>query len=150
MAIWQYDFSLVEKRSLEDLQAANQFIEREVLNEEPFWLYSNQDKNMFYELSQILGRNKSWCNEIDLYGSEESNCVEVVFNNDNKVVSVQARIDFSKPYENLLTKFASFCSLKELVIIDADNLLCVPPNGPAIDHTIRSSERWRNYHGINR
>jgi hypothetical protein len=146
MAKWQCVFYLVEKKSFEDLSAGKQFIEGEYFNEEPYWIYSHKSKNLFLKIDRILQQNRSWCNEINLYGIEDSNCLEVVFDNTDYITSVSFRIDFRNSYEIILKKLIAFCILKELVIIDGETITDLGFNYELIDIYIRSSKQWNTYY----
>lgn len=147
MALWQYNFQLIEKISLDDLSNKQLFIEDGFLDEEPYWIYSHKHKSLFSEMDHILKKNKSWSNSIDLYGEQDSNCLEVYFDDSDYITSASFRIDFRNHYENILENIIVFCSLKELVIID-EKLNNVQLNYEYIDNIIKSSKQRKIYFGL--
>lgn len=148
MALHQYEFYLVERESLEDLSAANQFIEGESFNDEPYWIYSRKSKSLFWEVDNILPKNKSWCDEIDLYGIQDGNCLEVAFDTTGYITSASFRIDFRNRYEKILGELLAFCFLKDLAIIDAQDLIDLIPDPHLIYNIVKSSKRWKTYHDL--
>lgn len=146
MANWQCVFYLIEKKSFDDLAASNQFILGEYFNEKPYWMYSQKSKNLFLEVERILQKNKSWCDEIDLYGIQDSNCLEVVFDKTDDIMTVSFRIDFRNSYETIVKELIAFCILKELVIVDGETLTDLDLNNELIDIYIRSSQQWSTYY----
>ncbi len=140
----QYEFYVIERQSLKDLSMAQQFVEGEYFNIKPFWVYSRQGKGLFSEMHWILKKNKSWSDEIDLYGIQESSCLEVYFDENDYIESVVLRIDFSQPFEFILKGFITFCISKDLVIID-ENLHKLPLDFELFAKVIQSSERWEKY-----
>ncbi|MEN2436657.1 hypothetical protein AAH994_14670 [Weeksellaceae bacterium A-14] len=147
MALWQYTFHIIECKSIKDLSPDKLFIEDNFFNEEPYWIYSHKQKNLFSDIESILKKNISWSTNIDLYGTQESNCLEVFFDNENYITSVSFRIDFVNPYENLLRSFIEFCISKDLVMID-ENLSIVTLNYEYIDSIIKMSSQKKVYDNL--
>jgi hypothetical protein len=140
----QYEFYIIERESLEDLLAARQFIEGEYFNIESFWIYSHNHKSIFSETQTILRRNKSWDPQTDLYGMQESSCLEVSFNQEGFIESVILRIDFGISYIGILIELLWLFRKMDLVIIDED-LHLQDPNFEIIDRVIQSSKRWEKF-----
>lgn len=147
MALWQYTFQLIEKKSLEDLSSKTVFMDGNIFDEEPYWIYSHKQKNLFFGMEHILNKNKSWSDCIDLYGEQESNCLEIYFDDSNYVISASFRIDFRDSYESILRKIIQFCASKELVIID-ENLNEAQLNYEYIDNIIKSSNQRKMYFSL--
>jgi hypothetical protein len=148
MALYQYTFYLVERKSLEDLSAAREFIEGVSFNEEPYWIYNHRLKSLFWEVDGILEKNKSWSTEIDLYGIQDGNCLEVSFDAAGYITSASFRIDFRNHSENILDKIVAFCIIKDLAIIDAQNLNVLAPDHKLIYNIIKSSKQWKTYYSF--
>lgn len=140
----QYGFYVIEKQSFEDLSAANQFVEGKYFNAEPYWIYSHKHKSFFSEIEKILKKSKSWDLQTDLYGNQESSCLEVCFDEDDYIESVKFRIDFGISYVGILIEILWLFRKKELVIID-ENLCWQPLNFEIIDRVIQSSKRWEKF-----
>lgn len=122
MALWQYTFHILSKESFDTLRINFELAFGEFgFDDEPFWKFAAVHKSYFEEVSLILEKGKSWSNEIDLYGHQEINCLEVLFDgNTNIVSSVSFRIDFRSEYEMVLNPIIEFCILKGLVMLDED------------------------------
>ncbi|SHL79013.1 hypothetical protein [Chryseobacterium polytrichastri] len=148
MAVWQHVFYLAEKGSLADLSATNEFIDGKHFNEASHWKYSNKSRNLFFEIDGILKKNKLWSDKIDLYGIQDSNCLEVVFDNIDNITSASFRIDFRHSYESVLRELIVFCILKGLVIINGQNLENLILDFKRIDIIIKSSSQWNSYHNL--
>lgn len=140
----QYEFHVIERQSFEDLAVANQFIEEKYFNAEPFWIYSYKHKSLFSEVDKILKKRRSWDQQRDLYGDQESSCLEVCFDDDNYIESVKLRIDFGVSYVEVLFELLWLFRTKDLVIID-ENLRWQPLNFEIIHRVIQSSKRWEKY-----
>jgi len=126
MALWQYTFQVLTKESYDSLYKDIGFpIEDDCFDDEPYWQYKPINRSLFAGIELILSKNKSWSSKTDLYGDEESNCFEVLFDEQNIVLSVSFRIDFTSDYENTLKRIIDFCILNDLVILD-ENLNTVP------------------------
>ncbi|WP_312323315.1 hypothetical protein [Soonwooa sp.] len=147
MAIWQYTFYIIEGRSLRDLSPNEIFVEDNLFNEEPYWIYSHKKRNLFFEIESILRKNVSWSDSIDLYGKEDSNCLEVFFDHENYITSASIRIDFIHSYESVLKQFIEFCISKDLIMIDED-LNVVLLNYEYIDNIIKRSNQRKVYYNL--
>lgn len=78
MAIWQYQIFIVPEEEVNSYFKGFICITEEALNEINWWKYRQFDIESFVVFKTILPRNKSWNNEIILFGDEKSNCVEVL------------------------------------------------------------------------
>lgn len=142
MAIWQYTFHILPKES------TKQYNIKEGIENDLFWKITPIQKTHFNEVDLILPLNKSWSDEIDLYGSVESNCLEVLFNKtDNTIVSVSFRINFSSSYEAILNSLIQFFILKGLIIVNEEFDL-TPINYEVIKTTIEISPQFIKYNKL--
>lgn len=145
MAIWQYTFHVLPKESVEILPADSYFEkEEDGFDDEFYWEMESKDKHFFHFMKEILPKNKSWSNKVDLYGNQESNCFEVLSNNEGKVISVSFRIDFRNNYEKVLSQIIEFCYLNGLIIID-ELLKRVAYNYEQVQNIIESSPQIKRY-----
>lgn len=147
MALWQYTFQLIEKKSFQELSPKKAFTEDNFFDEEPYWIFSHKQKDLFLEIEYILKKNTSWSKSIDLYGEQESNCLEVFFDDLDYITSASFRIDFTSSYEMILRALIGFCISKELVIID-ENLNTVVLNYEYINNIIHSSHQRKTYYNL--
>jgi hypothetical protein len=81
-----------------------------------------------------------------MYGSEESNRFEVLCENNN-VVSVSFRIDFTTEYEIVLRQILEFCILKGLAILD-ESLRVVPLSFEAAKSVVDNSVQIKKYNKL--
>lgn len=139
MAIWQYTFRVLQKESVEILSPDLNFGKcNDVFDDESYWKLNPVKGDFFNAVQKILPRTSSWSNDIDLFGNQESNCFEVLFDKDGYVLSVSFRIDFTSKYENILSHIIEFCGLNGLIILD-ESLNIVPWDFDHIRGVIRNS-----------
>lgn len=145
MAIWQYAFYLLPEESVIDFseELESEFTDQE-FDDEKFWLKTPHKRDVFYDLEGILPKKSSWNFKIDLYGDIETNCIEVLFNNEFYVVSIMLRLDFSKEYNTILNNVVNYCKLKKLVIISKE-LKLLALNYEEVDNAVRQSKQLENY-----
>lgn len=101
----------------------------------------------FNEINLTLKKSNSWSNDIDLYGKVESNCFEVISDDEDNVVSVSFRIDFRSRYESILRFIIEFCSLNGLIILDED-ITIIPLNFELIKSKIENSRQIKIYNEL--
>jgi len=113
MAIWQNTFFICPKKDN---------IERLIKNIddiESIWNNYQFDINLFNFFEQLLKKTDSWSESILLFGSEESTCIEVYF--DELVINyVRIRIDFQLDSEMIFEKIIEFCKNHNLIIFSED------------------------------
>lgn len=148
MALWQYTFQVLPKESIEVLSPYHYLKKGESgFDDEPYWKLNPVNKIVFHSIQEILPKNKSWSNEIELYGNLESNCFEVLFDNKGEVLSASFRIDFRSSYEKILSQIIEFCILNGLVILNED-LSVVPLNAEQVQNIIEDSPQVRRYNEL--
>jgi hypothetical protein len=102
MALWQYTFHIIPtKSSLNFLQNLNSDFEENGFDSIPFWADKGYTRDDFKFIGKILAPSTSWSKQIDLYGDQESNCLEVFFS-EAAIESVSLRIDFRTRYKFIL------------------------------------------------
>lgn len=145
MAIWQYTFHVLPKETVNTLAEVFFFNHTdEGFDDEFYWKKYAIKKNFFSEINSILKKNKSWSNDIDLYGNQESNCFEVLSDNEDNILSVSFRIDFTNNYEEILSQILEFCILNGLIVLD-ENLSVVPLNMEQVKYVIDNSPKVSMY-----
>ena len=144
MALWQYQFIIVPRtnESYDDCNYNKNRFEHEL-----FWKEELVDKSLFLEIDSILTKKDSWCNNIDLYGDEESNCIEILFDNNNYIISVSFRLNFTDYFDVILEKVKEFCILKGLLILD-EGFNLVPLNLEALKVIIQDSSQVKRYNDL--
>lgn len=146
MALWQYQFHIIPKKNFEVLFGDAYFEEfnDELFDDEPYWKLSQFKKEKFSSIQKFLPRNKSWSNEIELYGNTDSNCLEVYFDRYNHVSSVSFRLDFQTDYQKILDELILLCIQNELLILDEKRNV-VPYDLKIINQIINSSDQVKIY-----
>ena len=120
MAIWQCKFFILPKSDTYDLQYDRQYNDIKLFEDDKYWKKAKIKKEIFSEISRLLKPEKSWSNEIDQYGSENGNRLEVLFDANNIIKSVTFRIDFRSEYEAVLRGIISLCEKNSFYIIDGN------------------------------
>jgi hypothetical protein len=146
MAIWQYTFLILPKKSFNVLKNDMKFFdENNLFDDEPFWKYEPINKSYFKTVGELLIEGESWSKEINLFGSEKSNCLEIFFDTQTcNIKSVSLRIDFTSQYELVLRGIIDFCIYKELIVLD-EELQIVSLNYESINTIINSSLQSKRY-----
>jgi len=144
MALWQYTFfvlpgNAIREKGLDFVFANN----HEEFDDSEFWIERHEKPSLFDQIAGILPKTNSWSKNINLYGSQESNCLEVMFENDI-IVSVSFRIDFRTNYEDVFRAIIEFFINNDLIILD-ENLSKCPLNFEVINAMIESSPQVKKY-----
>lgn len=149
MALWQYTFLILPKTSFSVLKNDTQFFdENNLFDDEPFWKYEPINKSYFEGVGQLLIEGESWSKEINLFGSEKSNCLEIFFDKQTcNIKSVSLRVDFTSQFELFLRGIIDFCIYKELIILD-EELHRVPLNFESITSIISNSPQFKKYNEL--
>lgn len=148
MAIWQYTFHVLTKESVESLDKDMTTSDDFGINDQRYWQFEPIDRSFFLRMESIFGKGESWSKEIDIYGDQESNCFEVLFDKKKKtVLSVSFRIDFTSDYKNLLSQIIEFCIINGLVVLD-ESLNVVPLNLETIKNVIENAPQVNKYNQL--
>ena len=139
MAIWQCEFFILPKSDTYDLQYERQYGNIKLFEDDKYWKKAKIKKEIFSEISYLLKPEKSQSNEIDLYGSENGDRLEVLFDANNIIESVTFRIDFRSEYEAVLRGIISLCEKNGFYIIDG-NLKNLKLSFNAIKEAINKSK----------
>ena len=143
MAIWQYTFYILPKVGIDILAPNRQFKNEGGFDDEYFWKLNPINRVFFEAINMILPKNKSWSDKIDLYGNQESNCLEILIENED-VISASFRIDFTSDYEPILNGILEFLIHNGLIIID-ESLEEVLLNFETVKEVIHNSPQFKRY-----
>jgi len=142
MALWQVDFFILPKVGLSEI--SNLKISEDLtFDNASFWEAHKTSIDFFEGMGEILPKTKSWADYITLFGSENSNRMEVISEN-GIVESVSFRIDFTSNYEFVLKGIIEFCILKGLIILD-QNLQMVPLNYEIAKNIVENAPQVETY-----
>ncbi len=92
MAIWQYKLFILPKEEVISYFENQRTIGEDDFNEIEWWKYRQLTADNFNSLVAQLPQNISWSRDIILFGNTDSNCVELLYEN-NIAVEVSGRID---------------------------------------------------------
>ncbi|MBD1432703.1 hypothetical protein H8B06_07705 [Sphingobacterium sp. DN00404] len=147
MAIWQYTFLVLPKDGVQVLSTStNNGLGKTIdgFEDDRYWKYSTIKRDLFNAVGHILPKSKSWSNEIDLYGNQDSNCFEVFFDKEDTIQSVSFRIDFKDNYRSILQGILEFCRHNGLIVLD-ESLSIVPLNYEYTHRIILTSPQRKKY-----
>jgi len=147
MAIWQYRFTLIPKNSISNVSFNPQFDEDGLFRDDVYWLGFPTSFDFFHDVEKIIPKTKSWSNDLLLFGSEESNCLEV-YRENGYVTSVSLRVDFTSDYEVFLRMIIEFIFLKGLILLDEGNNV-LEINYLTIKETIEKSVQFQMFRKLN-
>lgn len=125
MAIWQYHITVVPQEEIESYFNNKSFVKIEAIESIDWWKYRKMEINQFIDLENLLPVKKSWSNDIILFGSEESNCIEVLMSN-NKVEEISIRIDLRADIHNLVDGICIFFGNHNCVFLDYQGKIIIP------------------------
>lgn len=145
MAIWQYNFIVIPKTIFDGKSGLETYIDKEgFLDDDVCWLKEPINIDFFNQIEQFLPRNKSWSNDIVLFGDQDSNRFEVYKNKDDIVISVSFRIDYTSEYEDILRSVINFIEMNNLAILD-EKLNLLSNNYLTIKSQIENSDQQTIY-----
>lgn len=119
MAIWQYKIFIVPQEEINSYFEKDEYISESAFNEIKWWKFRQLNIQDFITLKYLLPINKSWTDDIVLFGDESSNCVEVLIEED-KIIEVSARIDLRDNYKEVLRALCEFAQRNNCVFLRYD------------------------------
>ena len=141
MALNQITFFVLPKKTFTESKFFNSITMDEhasLFDDSLFWEQQPMSSSVFENIGLILKPNKSWNEKILLYGTEDSNRLEVLFDENKNVITVSFRIDFLSNYEPIVRNLIEFFIFNEFVVLD-EQLNLLPLNFEAIDSVIKKS-----------
>lgn len=120
MSLNQIGFFVLPKDCLDKTSKNNNFEldENGYFDDELIWNKHKIHYSLFNEITEILPLNISWSKNIVLFGDENSNRLEVLFDKNEIILSVSFRLDFASNYEIILIKLLNFFKSNDLIVID--------------------------------
>ena len=114
-----------------------------IFEDEDYWKVKPFSRDFFSSLKVLLPKQQSWSSDIDLYGTQDSNCLEVFFENES-IYSIRLRIDFLSDYKLLLKEVVEFFIQNNLIIIDETRNILELDVDYLMDN-IHQSEQYKKY-----
>ena len=144
MALWQISFFIIPKQ---ELNTGTVLLKGEegMFDDSVYWT-EDYPKFFFDKVNDFLPQGKSWSENILMFGSESSNVFEVLIE-DDKVVSLGFRIDFTANYEDVLRAMIEFCVINSLNILTTD-LEILSLNFEFINSYIQQSPQVILFHNL--
>lgn len=143
MAIWQCSFTIIPKESIVNNPLNIQHDKDGLFEDDIYWSITSSKIDIFSNIESFIPKGNSWSDEIILFGSEDSTCLEV-YKDENHVKSVSFRIDFTRNYECFLKGIIEFTILKDLIIMDEDYNILIP-DFYVLKKSIENSQQFLKY-----
>ncbi len=142
MALWQVGFFILPKLNLELINLLKS-TDEESFDNSFYWDEKKVSPLFFRKIETFLPQTESWSEELNIYGNENSNRIEVYFSNDI-VESVSFRIDFTSNYKEILKQIIEFCITNDFIILN-EMLNVVDLNFESINKDILNETRVKKY-----
>ncbi|TLV02480.1 hypothetical protein [Dyadobacter luticola] len=148
MAIWQYHFILVPAASIDTVNFDDFQTSDGLVDDERFWTVFPMDVSAFMPIKTFIPQKQSWSENIVQFGELDKSCCEI-FMEDQRVVSVRFRVDFTSDYSSLLDSMIEFCLFNGISILD-EHLSSVPLNALAIALLMQDSPQFHMMNKLRR
>lgn len=142
MAIWQHTFHLLPGDSLQQ-EGIPVISDDGFLNDDILWEGHSIGAEILPQLSKILPEGKSWSPNLKVFGNLESNCIEVLFE-DNQICAFSFRIDFLHFQPTWIEPLLELCAQLKLVVITEENYI-LPIDYGQILAVIKQSQGYKKY-----
>jgi hypothetical protein len=117
MALSQISFFTLPQKTFQKLSQSHLKKEDHLFDDSVYWASERAPCDFFAKIGSFLPINTSWSKQITLYGQQDSNCFEVLCE-DQIILSVSFRIDFTSDYEDILRNLIEFFITNDLLILD--------------------------------
>lgn len=127
MAIWQYDFSAVPRHAIAAVcGAVPAVLTLEQINKIETWKSSQPHKHFEADFNKWRPKLKSWAPDLQVWGDEESNRIDVVSQN-GRVVEVEFRVELRAISNHFLEVLTNFARKSNCVLVSMHSLDVVDP-----------------------
>lgn len=127
MAIWQYDFVAIPRSELLDLCGALPVVMQvDLFRDEKFWRAAQPPGGFEEAFQKWQPEMKSWHDELRLWGSEESNRIDVYYEK-KRVSSIQFRVELRALSTKFIETISAFARKYNCVLVSAHSLVVVEP-----------------------
>ena len=137
MAVWQVDFAIVPRRAL----AARSRIALPGVMDTHWWSTERFPAAYSQQLAAIASPGSSWTAELQTWGEEDGNRVDV-WSENGKATRMTARVDVRRLNTRFGAMLLQFARVADAVLVRRDGLVVEPLVG-AFGAALRTSEAWR-------
>jgi hypothetical protein len=148
MALSQISFFTLPQKTFQKLSQSHLKKEDHLFDDSVYWASERAPCDFFAKIGSFLPINTSWSKQITLYGQQDSNCFEVLCE-DQIILSVSFRIDFTSDYEDILRNLIEFFITNDLLILDQD-LTTIPLNFESVRSVIETSPKVETYRWLSK
>lgn len=143
MAIWQHHMYLLPRQEVESYFGTPTSIDFEAFNEIDWWKNHRFTLADFESFDSILPRNKSWNENLILFGEESSTCIEILLL-EGKISEVSIRIDLRKDNTLFLKRISEFAHFNNCIFWD-EGLLIVNSDIFSIEQSIARNNKHQRF-----
>lgn len=116
------------------------FFDDELLWEENSFNYKDVES---YLLKNKFEAGESWSKNLKIFGHIDFNCIKI-FIEENKIISISFRINYSIEFFSFLKKVVDFCAFFNFLVVDNElNVLGVDYD--VVKNSVLSSKEYKNY-----
>jgi hypothetical protein len=137
MAVWQVEFAIVPRRAL---AAKPQVALRQVMDTD-WWSTERLPAGYSQQLAAIASPGSSWAAELQTWGEEDGNRVDV-WSENGKATRMTARVDVRRLNARFGAMLLQFARVADAVLVRRDGLVVEPLVG-AFGAALRTSEAWQ-------
>ena|SRR5580765_1042927 len=137
MAVWQVEFAIVPRRAL----GAQPRVALPQVMDTDWWSTERFPAAYSQQLAAIASPGSSGTAELQTWGAEDGNRVEVWFEN-GKATRMTARVDVRRLDTRFSAMLLQFARVAGAVLVRRDGLVVEPVVG-GFGAALRSSEAWR-------
>jgi hypothetical protein len=137
MAVWQVDFVIVPRRAF----ARNPRLSVQELLDTDWWSAERLPDEFSQRLTAIAPAGKSSTPELQTWGQEDGNRIDVWFEN-GRATSMTARVDVRRLDAKFGAMLLQFARVANAVLVRSDGLVVEPLVG-AFGAALRSSPAWQ-------
>ena len=137
MAVWQVDFAIVPRRAL----AKNPRALASGVLDTDWWSAERLPAGYSQQLTSIAPVGSSWTPELQTWGQEDGNRIDVWFEN-GRATKMTARVDCRRLDAKFGAMLLQFARVADAVLVRADGLVVEPQVG-AFGAALRTSPAWK-------
>lgn len=145
MSIWQHQIFILPKEELDSFFSNSYSLTIEDFDNINWWRYRIITlKEIKYTFSKLLPKEKSWSEDLIVFGDENSNCFKV-FLEEEIPIELSARIDLRDINYEFIDLLISFAKKKDLVFLSdlsKDNLRIIYPSKILLEQEITENNLY--------